>query len=233
VNHAAPTLEASMSRAGAVARSIELDVAAGRIKVGERLGTKDELRRRYGVAVGTFNEAMRLLQMRGLVDARPGPGGGLFATAPSASVRLGQMVPGFRKGGATAADCLVVRNALEPLVATEAARHAGRRDVAELRRIVERMAESLDDPRAYLRGNWDLHRRMATISENSVLSSAYLTVLDFAEEMFEAAGEDELPKPSRQNLEVHQELVDAIARGDEQLAVRAVRRHEPLTEDLG
>lgn len=46
---------------------------------GSRLGAKEELRRLCEVSVGTCNEALRLLQARGLVTVRPGPGGGLFS----------------------------------------------------------------------------------------------------------------------------------------------------------
>jgi DNA-binding FadR family transcriptional regulator len=40
---------------------------------GDRLGTKEELRNDCGVAVGTFNEALRMVQARGLVTVRSGP----------------------------------------------------------------------------------------------------------------------------------------------------------------
>ena len=58
---------------------------------GVRLGTKDELRKRCEVSVGTFNEALKISQNRGLVALRPGPGGGIFSQAPSAIVRLGNL----------------------------------------------------------------------------------------------------------------------------------------------
>jgi DNA-binding FadR family transcriptional regulator len=124
----------------------------------------------------------------------------------------------------------VVRNALEPLIVAEAAGHATPTDAADLREIVRRMAEWLDDPSAYLRANWELHRRIARISPNSVLSSAYVAVLDVAEEML--AGGDAGPEPTKQSLKVHQELVDAITDGDLRRAARAAKRHEPLTQLL-
>jgi hypothetical protein len=37
---------------------------------GERLGAKEELRRRCDVAVGTLNEASRLAQSRGIISVR-------------------------------------------------------------------------------------------------------------------------------------------------------------------
>src|ERR1700755_2280859 len=45
---------------------------------GARLGTKEELRALCGVSVGTFNEALRLVQARGLVTVRAGPVRGPF-----------------------------------------------------------------------------------------------------------------------------------------------------------
>src|ERR1700750_2176299 len=57
---------------------------------GSRLGTKEELRVRCGVSVGTFNEALRLVQARGLVTVRAGRGGGGFARPYSARGRRGQ-----------------------------------------------------------------------------------------------------------------------------------------------
>ena len=65
-------LGARVSRAELVARELEREIADG-LKAGERLGTKDDLRKRFRVAVATLNEALRLLEMRGLIEARPDP----------------------------------------------------------------------------------------------------------------------------------------------------------------
>ena len=68
-------LGARVSRAALVARELEREIVDER-EPGERLGTKEELRKRFGVAVATVNEAIRLLETRGLVaaiDAGEGP----------------------------------------------------------------------------------------------------------------------------------------------------------------
>ena len=220
-----PSMEHRVSRAEAVARRVEAELSDARISPGERLGTKNDLRVRYGVAAGTLNEAIRLLSDRGLVEARPGPGGGLFAKAPSPSTRLAQLVPSFREGGATTSDSLVVRHALEPLIVADAAAHATPEAAAALREIVGRMAAALDEPAAYLRANSELHERIAAMSPNTVLAGAYLAVLGFAAEQ---PSEDRVP-PTRQSLQVHRDLVEAIAAGDQQKAARAVKRHARLT----
>ena len=55
-----------------------------KLKPGGRLGTKNELRERVGVSIGTFNESLRILQSRGLIELRRGRRGGLFAAERSA-----------------------------------------------------------------------------------------------------------------------------------------------------
>ena len=79
-----PILQSSrLSRAEALAREVEEEIAAGILSTGDRLGTKDDLRLRFNVAVATVNEAIKLLDARGLVEARPGPGGGVFVASPA------------------------------------------------------------------------------------------------------------------------------------------------------
>ena len=55
-------LASRVPRAEAVARDLEAQILGGGLAPGERLGTKDDLRQRFGVAVATVNEAVRLLE---------------------------------------------------------------------------------------------------------------------------------------------------------------------------
>src|SRR6478609_2148437 len=131
-------LGARVSRAELVARELEREIADER-EPGERLGTKEDLRKRFGVAVATINEAVRLLEMRGLIEARPGPGGGLFVATSSVRVAIRRSSPQATWGAARYADCLVVRTALEPIVCRDAAAHHDDEDLAAIHRIVEEM----------------------------------------------------------------------------------------------
>jgi DNA-binding FadR family transcriptional regulator len=218
--------ESRVSRAEAVARRLEDEIRGDAIVAGQRLGTKSELRDRFHVAAGTLNEALRLLEMRALVQLRPGPGGGVFAASPSPQVRLSHLVLGFRGGGSASADCLTVRNALELPIALDAARHRTKRDLADLERILADMETSRREPLAFLKANWALHRRLAEISRNAVLQSIYVTLLDFLEEELEAVSADGRFHASS-NVAVHRALIDAIASQDAALVKQAVRRHTP------
>ena len=53
------------------------------IKPGVRLGSKEELGRCFRVSPGTLNEALRVLETRGILELRRGSKGGVFAAAVS------------------------------------------------------------------------------------------------------------------------------------------------------
>src|SRR5215472_11095716 len=125
-----------LSRAEALAREIEEEISAGILSTGDRLGTKEDLRNRFNVAVATVNEAVKLLDARGLVEARPGPGGGVFVASPASRNRSGPMIMGFEWTEASIDDYQEVRSVLEPLIYLHAASYRTGADIIALRGIV-------------------------------------------------------------------------------------------------
>src|ERR687885_1807996 len=139
-------LASRVPRAEAVARDLEAEILGEGLTPGERLGTKDDLRQRFGVAVATVNEAVRLLEMRELIEARPGPGGGVFVANSSVRVALKRPRLAATWGAARFSDCMAVRNALEPLVCRDAAAHHTEEDMRALQRLHGKMERHANDP---------------------------------------------------------------------------------------
>jgi DNA-binding FadR family transcriptional regulator len=220
---------ARISRAEQLARHLEQEIVAGALPAGERLGTKEDLRKRSGFAVATVNEAVRLLETRGIVTARSGPGGGVFVAAPSSRVRLNHLVLGFEVGAAPFSDCLEVRNTLEPLVCREAWEHCTRADAKVLRGVIVRMEEEAVEPAAFLERNWELHRTLARMGRNAPLKTMYLTLLDFVQDGLTDVHGDDLFDPE-ENLRIHTELVEAIIGDDVERLRVAVDRHTPVAD---
>src|SRR3954447_21507981 len=224
--HPSSALASRVPRAEAVARHLEAEIHGGRLAPGDRIGTKDDLRHRFGVAVATVNEAVRLLETRGLIEARPGPGGGVFVARSSVRVALKRDGLEGSWGAARFSDCTAVRRALEPLVCREAARQHDEDDIDALERILAAMERHADDPRAYLELNWGLHRRIAKMCRNAPLHSIYLTLIDFLEDGLDLGDLTEFD--GHADVDVHRELVAAIDAGPGPRLEAAIERHERI-----
>jgi DNA-binding FadR family transcriptional regulator len=197
---------------------------------GTRLGTKEELRARCGVSVGTFNEALRLLQTRELISVRPGPGGGLFVAEPAPTVRLGDSVLQLDAGQAAVADAIRIRNALDPLLIEDALWHASPADLAILRGHLEPMAAALasQDAAAFVHANWQLHAQIAAISPNQMLRSLYGGLLELIERhTLSVLPADGTPLPGymKERYQLHADLVAALERRDAAEARRLITVH--------
>jgi DNA-binding FadR family transcriptional regulator len=197
---------------------------------GERLGSKDELRARCGVSVGTFNEAVRIAQSRGVVSVRPGPGGGVFASAPSALVRLGNSVLALDAADTSVAEAIRIRDALDPLLIEDALWHGSPADIADMRTIVADMATAVGhcDATAFVHANWRLHARIAAVSPHPVLRSVYLTLLDQIESHtldVLPGSEQPLPEYIAARHRLHAAIVDALDARDHDLALTLIAEH--------
>ncbi|GGX74092.1 FadR/GntR family transcriptional regulator [Streptomyces hiroshimensis] len=206
----------SASRAEMAAERIAERIT--RTEAGARLGTKDELRTECGVSVGTFNEALRLLQARGLVTVRPGPGGGLFAAQPPPARRLDAWPQALDAQHPD--EALRIRDALDPLLVEDALWHASPADVAELRPHLAALAEAAGaaDPAAFAHADRLLRTRLAALSPSTLLRSLYDGLLTIAE----LAEPDATPETLHARHDRHAALIDALDTRDRDRALRLV-----------
>jgi DNA-binding FadR family transcriptional regulator len=118
-----------------------------------------------------------------------------------------------------------VRDTLEPLIDSHAARYDRASDVRELRRILKEMERAVSDPSSFFKCNWALHRRIAQLCRNAPLRNMYLALIDFLELSVDNA---EFAKFDGDGLlEVHRDLVDAIDAGEGPALDAAIQAHKP------
>lgn len=221
------------SRAESVARLIEQRIAKEGLVAGDSLGTKAKNREEYGVAVATLNEAVRLLSDRGVIYARPGVKGGIFVASRPVLVRLGRKMLELSGDSVSVADCLAMRNALEPLVIEEAARFVNAEGMAGFRGIAGRMELPGVEAEEYMRLNWELHLAMADVTPNQVLRHTYHSLLEFVQSRVQRVATDQEEVDVVRGAGVHRDLVEAIAGGDTDELARAVAAHSALTSSGG
>lgn len=197
---------------------------------GARLGSKADIQAMVGVSEGTLNTTLRLLQTRGLIRVRSGPGGGVFAVEQSPIARLGNAVLELDSDGIDVASSSQIRNGLEYEIIYDACEYRTDRDVEDIERKLAEMRDAIDknDDDRFLHANWMLHRRIAEVTPNVTLSSLYVGLLDTIEShtlRVAAATGQNLHSFHAERLEIHEALVDTIRKGDVDAAVGVVHTH--------
>jgi DNA-binding FadR family transcriptional regulator len=217
-----------LTRAEALAADIEQLIVDQGLVPGDLIGTMDEFRDRSGYGRATISEAARLLNDRGTVEIRPGRGGGLFVADPNPVVRLRHTLLTVRSMPTTVADAIAVREAMEPLISVDAARHRTRQDITDLRKLLAALRRSTTDYDRFMRANWALHERIAEISRNNLAKAVYLSMTRCITDLSAHAdsdGERRSEDYLRLRLALHTELVEAIISGDLARTAAAVEQH--------
>lgn len=195
-----------------------IEALARKHVAGERLGSKDELRERVGVSVGTLNEALRIAQARGVVTLRRGPGGGIFSAQATPLVRLGAEILGIEEGENTVQDALRMRNALDPLALSDAVEYVTARDISELRELLGELQRSLreGDVDSFIRDHWKFQMRVTSISPNALLRTVFQGLIDILEEHTVALAPptSETAKGVTMQFRLHERMIEALESRD-------------------
>ena len=111
-------------------------ILSGRIRPGERLPNERELCETFGVGRPTLREALRSLEAVGMIEVRPGKGGGSYAVTPSESTLGDALASLVSLRGASLEDLAEFRVDFEGENASWAARRADAGDIGTLEAIV-------------------------------------------------------------------------------------------------
>lgn len=217
---------AEVSRAEYLAAEIE-HLARSFGDPGTRIGSKEELRELAKVSVGTLNEALRLAQVRGAVTLRRGPGGGIFVGPAASLMGVGTRMLGFEMNDHLLVDAMRIRNALDPLIISDAITNAQANDVMQLRQITDDMRASLwnRDVDAFIRLHWAYQRRIADISPSKMLRSMFDEVLQTLDARTVALldGDDPSDESVADHVALHERMTEALNSRDREAALRVMR----------
>jgi GntR family transcriptional regulator, transcriptional repressor for pyruvate dehydrogenase complex len=149
-----------------VAVDIVHDLVERGLSTGDRLPLEAEMVQQYAVSRESVREALRLLEVQGLIRLKPGPRGGpvVGSVDPAHLARTTSLY--FHLSSATYAQLFDTQTLLEPLCASRAAEHPDRRAVME----PFTAASTPDDVRAYHLFTGDFHVAVYRLVDNSVLS---------------------------------------------------------------
>jgi len=140
--NAAPTVQRrSEKKSEALARQILRDVVSRRLQPGTMLASEAAMLEDYEVGRTTLREALRILEVQGILGIRPGPGGGpIVAEAGSRGyARTSSLF--FQATGVRLLDVMDARLVLEPVIARLAAERRNGAPDAALQAAVEQLVD--------------------------------------------------------------------------------------------
>lgn len=152
------------------AAAIVADIVSQGLAVGDRLPPESEMLASYGVSRESLREALRILEVQGLIYIKRGPGGGPFVSALNASYLARTATLYFNLSGATYAEVFETWAMLEPSLSAKVAR------LPDKRLKQEAFAPYMDyDPETHGRDEVfsnmnDFHAVIADLSGNRVLT---------------------------------------------------------------
>lgn len=204
-----------------VQEALKAYIAENRLAPGMPLPAEGELAQQLGVSRGSVREAIRGLGSLGIVESRRGIG--VFVADFSFAPLLENLTFGLRHSVREIAEVLQVRRALEVGLVGDAVRLAGEAEIAELRRITERMRVRAERGESFAEEDQAFHQAMFQGLGNVTL----LRLLDvFWLAFFKAADDLTLANPDPMaTWRDHHAIVDALARGDVAAARIQLDRH--------
>jgi DNA-binding FadR family transcriptional regulator len=204
-------------------------IASGQVAVGQRLPSEADLAQSFGVSRTTVREALRVLASEGLLETLRGTSGGSFIRRFD-SVRMSELLR-TGVGVLVGTDGLQVTDILEARLALEvpAARWAAQRRTAAELAILECALHRPggDRPAAQvLLEHTEFHMTLVAASHSRLLISLAQPVFLALQDIVRREGlHTVLVDPSQDQ---HDAIVDALRRGDGELAAAAMQAHLEL-----
>lgn len=207
-------LDGAGPRTDAVVARISAAIGLGVMTDGEQLPSEIDLATQLGVSTVTLREALAVLREQGLVETRRGRGGGSFVRASADAVNIRALARLQELTVEELRDLGDEHFAIAGAAAVLAARRAVGADVARLRALTTRLADS-DDPIRSRRADSRFHIEVAVCSQSARLTRSEVNL---QAELSSMIWLPQLELAPRTQAVRHAALVDAIAAEDETTA---------------
>jgi GntR family transcriptional repressor for pyruvate dehydrogenase complex len=154
-----------------IAGQIRGELSHGRLKAGDRLPPERELVVRFGVSRNTLREALRSLEIAGLITLRKGAAGGAFVNDSNGETVVTSIQDMFSLGAVTAEQITRARISIESAIIRAACEAHTAGDIKRLRENLELAAEATRRNDFFARANLHLefHMILARATRNPIL----------------------------------------------------------------
>jgi len=177
----------------------------------------------FGVARGTLREALRFLEIHGVITIKTGPGGGPMVARPGSRHLGGIIAMMMQLEHASFESVLEARATIEPTLARSAAEQISDGAANDLYESIQRMRDNIEDGDFFLAENERFHAAVSTASGNDLLAM----VIGSLSWICDASplGVEYPPESREAVIEMHTKIADAIAAHNPDAAEREMALH--------
>lgn len=194
----------------------------GELAPGERLPTERELAERFGVGRNSIREALRELNMLGLVTSRHGEG--TFVGTPDAAQMMAPFRAVIELSAPVAESILEFRLAFEPGVAALAARNITEDGERRLKDALDTFESALATEARAEHTDASFHFAIAETTGNPTVIAVHQALLELLT-AFRSRLSSDTYQPDNRVAVGHRELYAAILSRDEEKARAAMHQH--------
>lgn len=203
-------------------------IREGRLHPGDKLPPERELADVFEVSRTSVRDAIRVLEMMGMVEPRQGEGTVVRDLSPdSLATPISSLLV---RSSQYLAELLDVRKMLEPPLAARAAKHASDEDIIRLGAILNHQTEKVLGGGLAIEEDTEFHYTIATAARNSVV----MRVVDVLMDLLRDSRERSLQVKGRlqKSLAGHRRIYDAIRARNPHAAEEAMRQHLQEIEEV-
>ena len=202
-----------------LAKAILTRISSEGMAIGSQLPSESQMQAEYGVGRGSLREALRILEVHGIISLKAGIGGGPVVEGATTS-DFGRMATVFFQASSVSfREVIDARLELEPMLAGLAADCC---DPAQTQDLLDARTSTRNDE-AYLRTSAGFHRQVAAMSGNRILSLVSHALEDIFHER--VVGLLFPPEKRADVVKAHAAIAEAIAAGDRNTAEQLMRDH--------
>jgi GntR family transcriptional regulator, transcriptional repressor for pyruvate dehydrogenase complex len=217
--------------ADVLADELRAHIRSGEWPEGLALPTERDLSAQTALSRTTVREALRMLEVDGLIEIRPGRGGGARVRRPAGD-ELTRQLELFIWGRNIGVEHLHdVRMALEALGAEGAARNRTEADLADLVAKTVAVEAAVGDLTRYLDANLAWHMAVVRASHNELLISFMEVLSQAIHDATEIAAFDS-EEVRMSTLRIHRAILAALVDGDADAARRRMTRHVSAAREV-
>ena len=214
-----------------IVEEIQTQIQKGNCKAGDRLPPERELLEQFGVSRSSLREALKQLEIVGLLEIKHGKGTFVSHDGPVRGM-MKFLYSRLLLSKAKVLEFMYVRKIIEresiTLLAKKHLWSASPEHIEELGKIIQNMKLSLDNPDRFIEEDIKFHTRIAKMSGNSVFPEILNSIRGLFMEQQTAVVR--LPGAAQRAYRYHKKIYNAIKCNDYKSTARIMKQHLNDTE---